>query len=381
MHQEMSKKTAKFARFHVWHTSCGINRLMNSVRTSILNLEADEGSQTESHFRSLIENASDIITIMEADGSIRYESPSLERILGYKPEELVGRNAFEFIHADDVARMQKIFSDCLMRPGSVDSGEFRFRHKDGSWRILEGTGKNLIEDPAIRGIIVNSRDITERKRMDEALRKIQQQQRALLDNIPDMAWVKDKQSRFIAANEAFAKTCGRTPEEMVGKTDFDFMPRELAERYLADDKQIMELRQRKRIEEPFVDAAGNRTWVETIKSAFLNDKGEVAGTTGVARDITERKKMDQALRANEERYRTLFETMKEGFALSEIIWDENGKPCDYRYLEVNPAFEKIVGLTRSQLIGKTVRELFARVEDYWVDDLRQGRVHQPTHSV
>jgi len=92
--------------------------------------------------------------------------------------------------------------------------------------------------------------------MDEALRKIQRQQRALLDNIPDMAWIKDKQSRFIATNEALARTVGRTPEEMIGKTDFDFVPRELAERYLADDKQVMELRQRKRIEEPFVDAAG-----------------------------------------------------------------------------------------------------------------------------
>jgi nitrogen fixation negative regulator NifL len=340
---------------------------MNGVRTSVPDLMGVESSQTEVHFRSLIENASDIITIMEANGSIRYESPSLERILGYKPEELVGRNAFEFIHTDDVAQMQRIFTECLVRPGSVDSGEFRFRHKDGSWRVLEGIGKNLLEDPAIRGIIVNCRDITERKRMDEALHKIQQQQRALLDNIPDMAWVKDKQSRFIAANEAFAKTCGHTPEEMVGKTDFDFMPRELAERYLADDKQIMELRQRKRIEEPFVDAAGNRTWIETIKSAFLNDRGEVAGTTGVARDITERKKMDQALRTNEERYRNLFETMREGFALCEIIWDKDGKPCDYRYLEVNSAFEKIMGITRSQAIGKTVREIFPQGEDYWID--------------
>ncbi len=358
---------AEINTFSVWHTSCGINRVMNSARTHTLELMGDGVRQTEAHFRSLIENASDIITILEADGSIRYESPSLERILGYKPEELVGRNAFELIHPDDVARIQKIFTEGLTRPGRIESGEYRFRHKDGSWRVLEGIGKNLLEDPAIRGVIVNSRDITERKRMDEALRKIQQQQRALLDNIPDMAWVKDKQSRFIAANEAFARVFGHTPEEMVGKTDFDFVPRELAERYLADDKQVMELRQRRRIEEPFVDAAGNRTWIETIKSAFLNDQGEVAGTTGVARDITERKKMDLALRTSEEQYRTLFEAMREGFALCEIIWDENGKPCDYRYLEVNPAFEKILGVTRSQAIGRTEREVFPQVEDYWID--------------
>src|ERR1017187_5841142 len=355
------KKTtglAEITRSLVWHTSCTIRSLMNRAPTRTLELMGDGAHPTEAHFRSLIENASDIITILEADGRIRYESPSIERVLGYQPEELVGRNTFEFIHPDDVARIQKIFTEGLVRPGRTESGECRFRHKDGSWRILEGIGKNLLEDPAIRGIIVNSRDITERKRMDEALRKIQQQQRALLDNIPDIAWVKDKQSRFIAANEAFAKAFSHTPEEVVGKTDFDLVPHELAERYIADDKQVMELRQRKRIEEPFVDAAGNHTWIETIKSAFLNDQGEVAGTTGVARDITERKQMDQVLRTSEKQYRTLFETMREGFALCEIIWDADGKPCDYRYLEVNPAFEKILGVTRSQAIGKTVREIF-----------------------
>ncbi len=391
IYAELSIKPCRFSPGTKWHyfgrgggvkiasKSCNIrdfrygtrvapyNELMNRAHTETLDLLSGSACQTDAHFRSLIENASDIITILEADGRIRYESPSLERILGYKPEELIGRSAFEFIHTDDVVRMQKIFTECLKRPGSVDSGEFRFRHKDGSWRVLEGIGKNLLADPAIRGIIVNCRDITERERMDEALRKIQQQQRALLNNVPDMAWVKDKQSRFIAANEAFAKTFGRTPEEVVGKTDFDLVPRELAERYIADDKQVMELRERRRIEEPFVDGAGKRTWVETIKSAFLNDQGEVAGTTGVARDITERKQMDQALRTNEERYRTLFETMREGFALCEIIWDADGKPCDYRYLEVNPAFETILGVTRSQAIGKTVREIFPQVEDYWIE--------------
>jgi nitrogen fixation negative regulator NifL len=358
---------AEITQFPVWHTSCAINRLMNRASTHTLEPVGAENGRTEAHFRSLIENTTDIITILEADGNIRYESPSIERILGYKPEELIGRNVFELIHPDDVARIQKIFTEGLIRAGRIESGEYRFRHKDGSWRVFEGIGKSLLEDPTVRGVIVNSRDITERKRMDNALHKVQQQQRALLDNIPDLAWVKDTQSRYIAANEAFAEALGCTPEEMVGKTDFDFVPRDLAEHYTADDKQVMELRQRKYIEEPFVDAAGNRIWVETIKSAVLNDQGEVAGTTGVARDITKRKQMDQALRTSEERYRTLFETMREGFALCEIIWDADGKPCDYRYLDVNPAFEKILGVTRSQTIGKTVREIFPQVEEYWID--------------
>jgi nitrogen fixation negative regulator NifL len=318
-------------------------------------------------FRALIEGISDIVSIVDPDGTIRYESPSVESALGYRPEELVGCNAFEFIHPDDVAKIQGIFHGILRQTDCVESGEFRFRHKDGSWRVFEGVGKNLLDDPVVHGVIVNSRDITERKRMDEALCEMQRQQRALLDNIPDIAWIKDKQSRYIAVNEALARACGRKPEEMAGKTDFDFTPRELAERYTADDKQVMESRERRRIEEPFVDAAGNRTFVETIKSAFMNDQGEVVGTTGIARDITDRKRAEESLRASEERYRGLFETMLEGFALCEIICGADGKPCDYRFLEVNSTFEKLLGVTRSQALGKTVREIFPQVEDSWIE--------------
>ena len=327
----------------------------------------DWAAENEASFRSLIENASDIITILEPNGIIRYESPSIERVLGYKPEELVGCSAFEFIHPDDLDRIQAILTQLLGQAGNTNPREFRFRHQDGSWRVFEGIATNLLHDPVIRGVIVNSRDITERKRMDEALREMQRQQRALLDNIPDIAWVKDKQSRYIAVNEALARACGRRPEDMVGKTDFDIVPHELAERYIADDKQVMELRQRKRIEEPFVDVAGNRTWIETIKSTFMNDRGEIVGTTGIARDITERKQMDQELRNSEERYRGLFEVMLEGFALCEIICDQNGKPYDYRFLEANSAFEKILGITRDQALGKTAREVFPKLEDSWID--------------
>src|SRR5258706_1874425 len=105
----------EITRFPAWHTSCATNGLMNGAQTQTPKLMGDLTHPTEAHFRSLIENTTDIITILEADGSIRYESPSIERILGYKPEELVGRNAFEFIHPDDVVRVHKIFTEGLIR--------------------------------------------------------------------------------------------------------------------------------------------------------------------------------------------------------------------------------------------------------------------------
>ena len=124
---------------------------------------------SELRFRSLVQNSSDVITILGPDGFIRYESPSLERILGYKPEQLVGKNAFDFIHPDDRERIMAVFQRHLSIPGSIAPIELRFRHNDGSWRTLEATGNNLLHEPGVAGIVVNSRDITERKRTEAVL--------------------------------------------------------------------------------------------------------------------------------------------------------------------------------------------------------------------
>jgi PAS domain S-box-containing protein len=124
---------------------------------------------SELRFRSLVQNSSDIITVLEADGTVRYESPSLERILGYKPEDLVGKNAFDLVHPDDRARVMAVFQEHLPVRGSIAPLELRFRHKDGNWRTLEATGNNLLHEPGVAGIVVNSRDITERKRTEDVL--------------------------------------------------------------------------------------------------------------------------------------------------------------------------------------------------------------------
>jgi two-component system cell cycle sensor histidine kinase/response regulator CckA len=129
--------------------------------------------QREEHFRSLIENASDIITILEGNGQIRYESPSVERLLGYRPEELIGKNIFEFVHQDDLPKVIPTFTEEFRNPDSTRSVEFRFRHKDESWCVLEAICKALSDDSGIAGMVVNSRDISERRQLEEQLRQSQ----------------------------------------------------------------------------------------------------------------------------------------------------------------------------------------------------------------
>lgn len=128
------------------------------------------------------------------------------------------------------------------------------------------------------------------------LRQIELQQKAILNNIPDIVWLKDKESRFIAVNEAFAKACGLTLQSLVGKTDLDIWPLGLALKYRADDKEVMESGRRKCVEERLDDKEGKVKWIETIKTPIYNEGGEVVGTTGIARDITERKRYEERLR-------------------------------------------------------------------------------------
>ena len=120
-------------------------------------------------FRLLLENALDIITILDLDGTIRYQSPSVRRILGYEPRELEGRSSFAFMPEDDARRAMTVLSELRTAPGRTATLEFRFRHRDGSWRILEAIGMNMLHHPTLAGMLVNSRDVTERRRIEDEL--------------------------------------------------------------------------------------------------------------------------------------------------------------------------------------------------------------------
>ena len=126
--------------------------------------------RSEERFRSLVRNASDGVIVLGADGLIRYESPAVERILGRTDAERIGRPATTDVHADDRAAVERRLAEVASASGSEATFEFRARHADGSWRTLEAIAKNLLDDPAVGGVVVNYRDITERKALEEQLR-------------------------------------------------------------------------------------------------------------------------------------------------------------------------------------------------------------------
>ena len=226
-------------------------------------------------------------------------------------------------------------------------------------------------------------------RLNTSLRETERRQKAILDNIPDIAWLKDRNSRFIAVNEALARQIGRSPEECAGTTDFDHFPHELAKQYQADDREIMASRMTKRLEEQITDKHGNRFWIETVKTPIIDDRGEVIGTTGVARDISERRRAAEVLRRSHEELEQLvrqrtYDLQQANEVLQKEVAERKRAEAEIRQLAmgieqaaeaiiitntsgviqyVNPAFERMSGYNRAEVIGQNPRLLKSGRQD------------------
>ena len=129
--------------------------------------------ESEAWFRALIEESEDLISVLGEDGAFRYASPSFGRVLGYSPAALVGRPAFDFVHPEDLEKVVAGFAEGVNEEGATRRLQFRFRHQDGTWRLIEGIGRSLFHDPVVRGAVINGRDITERTTLEAQLRQAQ----------------------------------------------------------------------------------------------------------------------------------------------------------------------------------------------------------------
>ncbi len=243
---------------------------------------------------SLVQYTSEIITLLDAEGCIRYESPSVERILGYCPGGRIGRSLFDFVHADDGAHVREHVAALLQAPGSIISIEFRLLHADGSWVYLEVVGNNLLADPLVGYVVMNARDITQRRQEQERLllleSVVQQTSEAIV--ITD-AHLEAPGPHIVFVNRGFELMMGYTAAEVLGRN-----PRMLRGPK-SDSATAHRLRVALERHEPFLGETtnyrkdGSEVVVEWSVSPVHDANGKVSHYVSVQRDINIRKREEQ----------------------------------------------------------------------------------------
>jgi len=170
----------------------------------------------EKYFRALTENSLDVLSILSRNGNFLYNSPSIAHVLGYTPEEVRGQNAFAHVHPEDLPRAREAFQSTIDYPERTVKIQLRYQKKDGGWQHLEIVGRNRLEDPEMAGIVINSRDVTDRCRAEEDVRSSEKQYRLLFQGNPNPMWVFDLETlAFLEVNEAATKHYGYSREEFL----------------------------------------------------------------------------------------------------------------------------------------------------------------------
>lgn len=180
---------------------------------------------SDRRFQSLIENATDIIVILDENGIFRYCSPSAERVLGYRLEDVEGRSAAEFVHPEDVDTILHVLHTAIQNPGlSQPVVEYRVRHYDNSWRSFEAVATSLLSDPAICGVVINCHDITDRKRVEAALRSANRQIANILESITDAFISLDRHWCFTYLNQRAVRLLQRSPKSVLQQNFWELFP-------------------------------------------------------------------------------------------------------------------------------------------------------------
>lgn len=321
----------------------------------------EELEESKEYFRSLIENAQDIITVLDEEGTVHYDTPSVYRILGYNRRELVGSNVFDFIHKEDKKEVEHAFLDTLRNSGKVVTVQFRFQHKNGSWVYLESIAKYVPDTPKGPVFIVNSRDVTKRH---EHLRKLNEQRIKLAEaqriaKVGSWEWnfnANDDESELEWSDELF-RIFDLAPEE------FDHQYETYISHVHPDDRERVEneIKNANKDEEYFslqhriIRSDGEVRHV-SCRGRLLLENDEPFKMVGTIQDVTEQKEREEQLRIYSDKLRKLSERVErtreeERIRIAREIHDELGQMLTVLKIDMSMYKENIKRKVSEDLAG------------------------------
>ena len=248
--------------------------------------------ESDNKQKTMIANISDVISVIDPSGIIKYKSPNVTKWYGWLPEDLVGTEGWQTVHPDDRERLQKMFVTLLGHENSTGSTEYRYRCQDGTYKMTEMTAVNLIHDPNIGGVLLNYRDISERKKGELAVVTAEKRFRTLLENVQLVAIILDCDGRISFCNDYLLNLTGWSREEVLNQSWFDlFIPK--------DVRNEIESSFQKRIEKgtfvshqenPILTRHGALRQIVWDNTTLHDPEGRVIGSAGIGMDVTEHRK-------------------------------------------------------------------------------------------
>jgi PAS domain S-box-containing protein len=270
-----------------------------NVRLLAAQVAAREG---EARLRSLVAHASDLITTLEPDGTIRFASPSIERILGYAPDAVIGSKLMALVHPDDEARVVAFLQDAIGLPGVTSPAEWRLRCRDGSWLHVENVGTNLLPGPSARGLVLNTRDVTDRRRIEEALRRSEERYRLVSRATKDVVYDWHIASDAVTWNDGIATVLGYSAHDVrpqLGWWDANIHPDDRARVLATLEAAIAGGSASWTGEYRFRRRDGSYAQVQDGGYIVRDDSGEAVRMIGSMQDITSRKQLEEQLRQSQ----------------------------------------------------------------------------------
>ncbi|MEZ2276701.1 MAG: PAS domain S-box protein [Microcoleus sp.] len=316
-------------------------------------------------FDAIASSVPDFIYTFDLSGRFTYVNPPLLHLWQKTAAEAMGKNFFELDYPTDLATKLQNQIQQVMETGKQLKDETPYTSGFGT-RAYEYIFVPLFdENGAVEAVAGVTRDITDRKQAEAALRVSEEKFRNMADNAPCMIWVTDETCYCTYLSQSWYEFTGQTEATGLG---FGWLNATHPDDRQFTQQMFMAANERHdvfRIEYRLRGSDGRYIWAIYAASPWFGPEGEFKGYIGSVIDIDDRKQSESALRQSEERYRTLFESIDEGFSVIEVLFDQNNQPIDYRFLEINPAFENQTGL--QQATGKTARQLVPNLEDHWVE--------------
>jgi PAS domain S-box-containing protein len=305
--------------------------------------------ESRNKYQALIETTADFIWEMDASGKYTYCSPQMKDLWGYEPRDMIGKTPFDVMPPDDRKQAIESFMSLAKAPQPFTGLEASSYDSQGRLIAVEISGVPFFDaDGRLLGYRGISRDVTERKRAQEALAESRKKYRGLVEKVNDWVWEINAAGVYTYVSPRAQELLGYAPEEIVGKTPFDFMPPAEAQRvWNVFEPTWLERKPLELFENTLVRKDGRVVTVETSGMPVFAEDGTFLGYTGIDRDVTERKQAEEALRESEEKFRLLAETSPAAI----LIYQEG------KYVYVNPAAESLTGYRRDELLPQAVGDV------------------------